>query len=77
MSDRKNTVITACVLLILLLVMFLLRVADMYSEQRKGADKLEVQLTKTEDKLDYYMWRESTSLGHSVGPHKYPGRTPR
>ncbi len=77
MTDRTNTVIASGFLVILLLILGLLRVAGMYSDEHQRAVKLEAQLTKSEDKLDYYMWRESKSLGHSVGPHKYPGRTPR
>ncbi len=75
MTGRTNTVIAAGFLVILLLILGLLRVAGIYSDEHQRAAKFEAQLTKTQDKLDYYMWRESKSLGHSVGPHKYPGRT--
>jgi type II secretory pathway component PulF len=74
MTDRKNTVIVAGFLVILLLILSLPSVASMYSDEHQRATKLEAQLTKTEDKLNYYMWRESMSLGHSDGPEKYPGR---
>ncbi len=74
MTDRANTAIAAGVLLILVLILALLRVTDLYLDQKRQADKYQAQLTKTGDKLHYYIWRESKSLGNRVGPEKFDGK---
>lgn len=67
---KELSIIIPYLLLLIGGVLFLGVYRDMQALAARN-EKLETSLQKTTDKLDYYIYRDSTSLGHSEGPEGY------
>jgi hypothetical protein len=67
---KEVLVVLPYLLLLVLIVLFLGVYRDMQVLNAQN-EKLEVQLQKTDEKLDYYIYRDSTSIGHTEGPEGY------
>lgn len=67
----KEVLIVVPYLLLLIFIVFFLGVYRDLQQSYAENDKLKTQIEKTNDKLNYYIYRDSTSLGHSEGPEGY------
>jgi hypothetical protein len=67
---KEVLVILPYLLLLIGLVLFLGLYRDMQALIVQN-QKLEERLIKTDEKLDFYIYRDSTSIGHTEGPEGY------
>ncbi|MDB5186893.1 MAG: hypothetical protein JWM07_365 [Candidatus Saccharibacteria bacterium] len=67
---KEVLVILPYLLLFVGVVLFLGVYRDMQALAVQN-EKLEVRLQKTDEKLDYYIYRDSTSIGHTEAPEGY------
>lgn len=67
---KEVLVILPYLLLFVCIVLFLGVYRDMQALDVQK-EKLQMQLQKTDEKLDYYIYRDSTSIGHTEGPEGY------
>lgn len=67
---KEVLVILPYLLLLVCFVFFLGMYRDIQALNAQN-EKLRVQLQKTDEKLDYYIYRDSTSIGHTEGPEGY------
>lgn len=69
----KNTVLMVLILAVGILGIGIIGLSEQLSESKDALAKEQRAHELTSAKLDYYKWRNSTSLGHRIGSGEYEG----